>query len=747
MTLCVNQVIEWLDPAGAVVKVERLLWLNAEATQAVTIELTERRVLPLRRPAQELVQALASGAARLAAPDPAAELWRTEAEISEPQRRRRAAAWEWIEPLLAEGGEEILWARERRGKLVADYAARSGHSKVALYRWLQRYWQGGGNQNALLPHFARCGGPGQPRLAAVPDQGPKRGRPKTYAAAAGAGINLTAEMERRFAQGIQRFYETSARRSLTQAYQRTLETFFHRGFTLVNGVPTPVLPPAAELPTERQFRYWYEQRARDTQREITTRYGERAYQLRHREVLGDATQMAFGPGSLYQIDATPADIYLVSALDRTRIIGRPIIYVCMDVFSRMIAGLCVTLEGPSWMGAMLALENVMSDKVAFCAEYGITIRAEDWPCQHLPESLLADRGELEGARADQLVNALGIRVANTAPYRADWKSIIERHFRSANERIIHGTPGALPQPRERGGADVRLAAALTLDELRRLLIVYALDHNQNHYLAWYRKDEWLIADGVECYPLTLWNWGIRNRAGHLRTLPRDLVRLHLLPGQRAMVTYRGIHFGQGLYYTCARAQQEGWFARARARGAWPVEVCYDPRAIETVYLRGAGTTMLEPCWLLETSRAFRGRDWHEVLDQWASEKEAAASAHDRRLQTQAALQAQQAQIIATAQAQTAAAHAATGTQSKRARTMGILLHRQAEQQQERAQQAWRLDQSSMKTFGMETFGMETSGEKPAPEPVPPSATAYVPPASHVEALRALREEEWKKIPT
>jgi len=154
---------------------------------------------------------------------------------------------------------------------------------------------------------------------------------------------------------------------------------------------------------------------------------------------------------------------------------------------------------------MLAFDNVLSDKVAFCAEYGITIQEEDWPCHHLPEGLLADRGEFEGYQADHLVNALDVRVSNTPPYRADWKGIIERHFRIANERVIHFTPGAVCRPRVRGGADYRLDAALTLDEFRRLLICYALDHNQNHYLPWYRKDEWSRSQLNKIEP-TAYSW-------------------------------------------------------------------------------------------------------------------------------------------------------------------------------------------------------------------------------------------------
>ncbi|UTW70537.1 hypothetical protein KHA80_09280 [Anaerobacillus sp. HL2] len=95
------------------------------------------------------------------------------------------------------------------------------------------------------------------------------------------------------------------------------------------------------------------------------------------------------------------------------IIGRPIIYVVIDVFSRLVAGIHIGLEGLSWLGAMMALANTVTDKQKFCAEYGIPISKEDWPCEHLPEVLLADR-EFEGYNVDRLIEAFNMEVENAA---------------------------------------------------------------------------------------------------------------------------------------------------------------------------------------------------------------------------------------------------------------------------------------------------------------------------------------------
>ena len=44
----------------------------------------------------------------------------------------------------------------------------------------------------------------------------------------------------------------------------------------------------------------------------------------------------------------------------------------------------------------MALVNAASDKVKYCAEYGIEITQEQWLAHHVPEVILGDRGELAG---------------------------------------------------------------------------------------------------------------------------------------------------------------------------------------------------------------------------------------------------------------------------------------------------------------------------------------------------------------
>jgi transposase InsO family protein len=746
--------IEWQSDTEPYI--ERVLWIDPSGVDVATIKILDPQALPIFQKLAELEVALSTRDADVLEVDPYASLLRSEDSISEKHRQRRDTAWEVIAPLVEDPTGQIFYSHGR-GSLLNAHEKQTGWTKKTIYKFLRRYWQGGQTRNALLPLFDKCGGKGKERQS----NGVKRGRPSkiTKVTNLQTGINVDTTVREKFRRGIRLFYETDEERTLEDAYQRTLEKFFHKGYDMLpDGTLVPFLPPANELPSFGQFRYWYE-KERDVTQALSAREGKRRYNLRRREVLGDSTQMAFGPGSIYQIDATIGDIYLVSSLDRTRIIGRPVIYVVIDVFSRMIVGVSVTLEGPSWIGAMQAVENAASDKVEFCRGYGIEISEEDWSSSHLPEMILADRGEFEGYNADNLVNALNVRVSNTPPYRADWKAIVERNFRVSNDKFIHWAPGAVYKPRERGDADYRLDAVLDLHQFRRMMILSILDHNKDHRMDWYRMDEFMIREHVEPYPTNLWNWGICNRVGHLRTITPDILRLNLLPSEKASVTYRGIRCFQGLLYSCDLALREQWFIRARERGSWKIDIAYDPRKLDEIYLRLDGGRHLECCQLIDADKTYRGKDWYEAADYLEVRHQEKEQAKSRKQQSKAALNAQMEQIISDATEQTSKDLEAVGHQSKRSRLQKIRQNRKKEREVEREAQAWRLGEKPLPDHSDKVIPLIVPTENSGPEPIKNAEepqheasatepvddqedTTHVPQSQLIEKLHKLRPKMW-----
>jgi hypothetical protein len=767
-----RMLIEWHDLTGAQggsgqphgPVVERVLNYDLETREVILINIFDAesypdlildpRAFPILRSLAQIEEAYEHGSLIILENDPFAHLIRPEDTIKLKHREDRDKAWEEVATLLEKEDSDLLLNSGERGARVADLCKNTRRqnkqgkevqlSKTTVNKRLRLWWQSGRKKNAFLPDFEQCGGPGKQRLSDTPeinDYHPKLGRRSSLALVEGKkeigiGIRMTPEIYRKFELGINKFYKTTEQRTLKQAFDLIIAKHFNVGYEISDGKPKPILPDAEKLPTFRQFHYWYNT-VRNPTDEAKKRQGEREYNLKSREILGDSTQMAFAPGSLYQIDSTIANLYLVSALDRTHIIGRPVLYNCVDVFSRALVGFCVTLEGPSWIGAMLALDNVTRNKAEFCAEYDIAIDYDEWPCNGCPKGILADRAEFEGYNADNLVNAFGMAVHISGPYRADWKGIVERSFGLSDERVVKFTPGYVPaRGKSRGDPDYDLKAALTLDEFRKLLIYYALDYNMNHYLKGYRKDEFMIADHVPRYPIDIWNWGIRSRGGCLSPLNQEIFRLNFLPRIMASVTPRGIHLpGTNLYYSSEHSLSNGYFVRARTKGDWRVEIAHDPRTTKCIYLPLDRGMKLDVCELTPACKNLPAHDWHEAVDYHVLEQAALQAGETRRQKSSATIQAQKDGLVAGAVEATRIAHAAAGPQSKSARRKSRRDNRAAEKQMEREKGAWLLGGAAQdNALNQSTTSSHADGSSNNEE--------YIAPSSKISRIEELLENEW-----
>lgn len=96
------------------------------------------------------------------------------------------------------------------------------------------------------------------------------------------------------------------------------------------------------------------------------------------------------------------------AVNPNKVIGRPTIYSVTDVFTRAIVGIYVGLENASWATARKALFNAFRNKVAYCKYFDIDIEEEQWPCQGVPRTILADNGEFNSFQSDDLVMGLAL---------------------------------------------------------------------------------------------------------------------------------------------------------------------------------------------------------------------------------------------------------------------------------------------------------------------------------------------------
>ncbi|UPM54533.1 Mu transposase C-terminal domain-containing protein [Gottfriedia acidiceleris] len=631
-----NEIISFKGADGESFR-ERILWIDEDYVICYTINLNDNNALPIKRKISDLEQLLIEKILTSKNKDPYFYIYEQEEQIPERHKEIRDERWKIIETMCLM--EPEVYEKSKRGSLIQQTVKNTGKSKKVIYDYLRQFWVRGKVKNTLLPDYRNSGNRGKERIL----NSNKTGRPRKFETIQGVGINVDEELKRIFNISIKKFYHTTKQNSLTVAYKLMIAEYFADDYRYENGVKLPILKDKGLLPTFRQFEYWYK-KTYSNEEKIRKRKGDRRYELQHRAVLGTSVGVMYGPGTKFQIDATIADVYLVSKYNRNWIIGRPIIYVVIDVFSRMVTGLYVGLEGPSWLGACMALANAASDKVAYCKEFNIDIEPEEWNTNFLPRTLLADRGELEGYDVERIVNAFSINVENTPPYRADWKGIVEQHFRTINRKVKPFLPGEVVKDlRVRGDKDYRIEATLNLEEFTQIIIECVLYHNNSHWLKNYNCEEMMLTDEVKLIPREIWNWGIKNRSGFLRTFSEDIVKLHLLPGGNATVSFKGIEF-KGMRYSCERAIKERWFNEARDR-SWKVKVSYDPRNMNKIYIHVDDGNGYEICTLLEHQMKYKDLFLHDVEYLQLYEEYNAKSYASYELQEEVNLQAEISTIV------------------------------------------------------------------------------------------------------
>jgi len=446
-----------------------------------------------------------------------------------------------------------------RKKIFTQITNELDVDRVKVQRILHNYWAGGSVKAALIPDYRARGNRtqldkrGDKILGRAPAEEDSKNNRKA----------LTPKDITNIKIAIKRYYNKDKSRTLMDVYKQMCTDFY-------TDKKSNIL--FSTYPTYRQFYY----NSFPFRNEIT-RIGEKAYARNRRALTGSSEKEAYCPGEKYQIDATIADIYLVATFDNKQLVGRPVLYFVTDVYSRMITGFYVGVEGPSWIGAMMALYYTFIDKVQLCKKYGKDITEEQWPCHGLPVSILCDNGELISKNSNNVVEELGVYMQNTSAWRPDLKGIVEQSFRLLNLSTLSAPGKIQPDFRQRGGKDYRLDAKLNIDEFTLIVINYILLHNQRALGKFPQESDDIIQAGIRPIPIEIWNWGKENRGGTLRQLDDESIRIALLPKiNDVTVTPQGILYNKN-FYICDTMIEKKWMQKARQKGGLKCNIKIDPR--------------------------------------------------------------------------------------------------------------------------------------------------------------------------
>lgn len=451
-----------------------------------------------------------------------------------------------------------LYYKDTRSEIINEAIKKFNISYSTIKRILCIYLQSGKIRDSLVDNLQNCGGRGKDRIIRIRK----------------SGVVIDEQMKRLFKEGINKYYNTSKRISIKTCYELIIRDYLKED-------------KDRQIPTLKQFYYWYNKFSKKNKKsEISKRYGERIYQQTSRAIIGNSIQDTLAPADLYQIDSTILDVYIVSKLNRNLIIGRPVLYLVIDTYSRLVVGMNVTIEPfNSYAGVQGALINTMTDKVSYCKKFDIDIKKEEWDVSCIPNRVLADRGELLSADIENAITNLGILVQSTSSYRGDMKGVVERAFEKTNSYIKPFCDGVVENKFnkiERGAEDYRLKANLTLFEITQIIIKCILFHNNHHVLEYYESDGLTIENNIPKIPAKIWEYGIKEKKGLLRELPKDIIKINLLSNKEATVTAKGVRFNK-LFYVSKYTLEEGWYQKARIEGTFKVKVSYSQDNVGEIY--------------------------------------------------------------------------------------------------------------------------------------------------------------------
>lgn len=222
---------------------------------------------------------------------------------------------------------------------------------------------------------------------------------------------------------------------------------------------------------------------------------EGAAAIRPLQAAGGIVPEVHAPLDQVQIDHTVIDLIIVDERDRQPI-GRPYLTVAIDVYSRCLVGMVVTLEAPSAVSVGLCLAHIVCDKRSWLEHLKVEA---DWPMSGKPRLLYLDNAaEFKSEALRRGCEQHGIKLSYRPPGQPHYGGIVERVIGTTMQRV-HELPGTtFSNPDQRGEYDAEGMAALTLRELERWLTLAIASYHGTVHGSLHQTPAARWAEGIAC---------------------------------------------------------------------------------------------------------------------------------------------------------------------------------------------------------------------------------------------------------
>lgn len=454
--------------------------------------------------------------------------------------------------------------KEKRMQIMASHEL----SKSFFWRLVRRYLQSGLDVSSVID--GRC-----TRKNLSPEKKSMMGRPScTHEPIDRSLINEA------FSFGLRNFLSG---RSITRrnAFTNMNLLYFSTSMVDTSGSVHPVLLPQVKRPTLSEFYYYVNAHAAKEQID-RCKIGARKVRNDKRILRSDTFYGVSRPGEVVEVDEEEADIFLVSNRDPNLVVGRPIVYIMMDVFSRAIVAIAIGFENNSLAGFTSLLINLSDDKQKYCGEYGYTIESSCWPSNFYPSTIRVDRGaEYRSNGIKTILNSLGIELQLVPPGTGSMKGNVEQWFNRIN---IHLAPfvennGLIEKTHESGH---KKTASMNIWDFTKLLLGFVFEHN-SHYMDNYPLSDGMIREQLMPCPYKIWEYGCQESGSPRPITNKNQFLFSLMTPIAAKVSREGIIWN-GLHYVAPNCSDNDKEMYEAGKHRVPlIDIRMDPRNICALY--------------------------------------------------------------------------------------------------------------------------------------------------------------------
>lgn len=407
-------------------------------------------------------------------------------EINENDKKEAQRRYQMIKPLFDIGD----FCR----KDVEELAQRIGASVTTLYRWVNQY-KGSRSISSLIPK--------------------RRGWKKELS-------RLSPEVDNILKRVIEEVYLTPQRLKVSK---------------IIREVNVQCAKAGLKIPHPNSVRYRVKQ---ISERDTLRHRGQKEKASNKFEPAAGKFPNANYPLAVVQIDHTEVDLIIVDEYNR-KPIGRPYLTLAIDVFSRCVVGMYLSLDAPSAVSVGMCVAHAMCSKEAWLEARGIDT---DWPMCGIMDKIHVDNGSDFRSETFRLsCIEYNIDLEFRPVKRPKYGGHIERLMGTCMNEV-HDIPGTtFSSIKERGEYKSDKMAVMTLNELERWLSIYI---TQVYHAS--------IHSGIGARPIKKWETGVFGNAdtdGHgLPSVPASIgtVLRDFLPIYRRTIQTYGVAIDGLRYY-------------------------------------------------------------------------------------------------------------------------------------------------------------------------------------------------------